>query len=205
MCKYFKYVKEINTSKLRKFHQDYRDWAHSYLDYGCGDVSISLVQWFPPAARHVKFNVDGSCSMHSNIMGGSGAIRNHEGKWFLGFSSSFGVGSAVEAEFFAMEQGLLLAWNEGFRSVVLECDCLEAMQIITESLVVRYQRISKVVSRIRKLLARCWVVHISFIHSETNLLADFMTRKCALSGSSLKIWVIAPTGASDFLVLDVLA
>ncbi|KAF1877979.1 hypothetical protein Lal_00039786 [Lupinus albus] len=50
----------------------------------------------------------------------------------------------VEAELFEMEQGFFLAWDENFRFIMPECDCLEAVQIIRESLMVRYHRISEV-------------------------------------------------------------
>ncbi|OIW17262.1 hypothetical protein TanjilG_22374 [Lupinus angustifolius] len=43
--------------------------------------------------------------MRSNLMGGGGAIRNHEERWLLCFSVCFEVGIPIKAEFIAIEQG----------------------------------------------------------------------------------------------------
>ncbi|KAF1887149.1 hypothetical protein Lal_00040746 [Lupinus albus] len=80
--------------------------------------NTSMVQWRRPVRGQVKLNIDGSCTRGTNIMGGGSATRNHEGRWLSGFSATFEVYSHIIAEALAMEHGLNLAWNLGFKEIV---------------------------------------------------------------------------------------
>ncbi|KAF1862473.1 hypothetical protein Lal_00046569 [Lupinus albus] len=97
----------------------------------------------------VKINVDDSCIRDSSVMGGGGVLQDHEGKWLSGLSANFGVGSLILAELMAMDQGLKLTRNLGCKQIILECDCLEAVQIISEDIHIRLQPIRKVVYEVR--------------------------------------------------------
>ncbi|KAF1877616.1 hypothetical protein Lal_00040333 [Lupinus albus] len=59
-----------------------------------------------------------------------GAIRDHEDCWLSDFSVNFGVGSPILTKLLPVEHGLNLAWNLGFKGIILESDCQETVQII---------------------------------------------------------------------------
>ena len=54
--------------------------------------------WCPPATGVLKLNVDGSCKIPEMHAGAGALIRDHTGKWRLGFMHSIGVCSILESE-----------------------------------------------------------------------------------------------------------
>ncbi|KAE9614458.1 hypothetical protein Lal_00012188 [Lupinus albus] len=107
-------------------------------------------------------------------MGEGGAIRDHDDHLLSGFCVNFGVGSPILAELLAMEHGLKLAWDLGFKKVILESDCLEAMQVIRDGVLICLDNILLVVSNVRTWLSRNWMVEVKFVDRDVNKVADFM-------------------------------
>lgn len=64
----------------------------------------------------------------SNMMGTGGLIRSSKGDWITGFSCFEGGG--MLAELLAVRRGLQLAWESGFRNVVLEIDSQEVVSLL---------------------------------------------------------------------------
>ncbi|KAF1879364.1 hypothetical protein Lal_00005830 [Lupinus albus] len=156
---------------------------------GGGEITPSLCRPFP---GQVKLNVDGSCIRGTNVMGGGGVIRDHEGRWLSSFSANFGVGSPILVELLAMEHGLNLAWDLGFKEIILESDCLEAVQIIPDGVRICLDNILLHVSNVRTWLTRNWMVEVKFVVREANKVADFMVKLGSHSSTILKIWSSAP-------------
>ncbi|KAF1859238.1 hypothetical protein Lal_00009822 [Lupinus albus] len=82
-------------------------------------------------------------------MGGGGAIRDHACKWSSRFSTNFGVGLLILVELLAINHGLKLAWNMWFKQIILECNCFEVVQIITDDVQVLFHQILEMVCDIR--------------------------------------------------------
>ncbi|XP_019457635.1 PREDICTED: uncharacterized protein LOC109358024 [Lupinus angustifolius] len=158
--------------------------------------------WQRPDIGTIKINVDGSCIRSSLIMGGGGVIRDHAGQWLSGFSANFGVGSAILAELLAMDHGLKLAWELGFKKVHLESDCLEAVHLLSSGIHIRHQKILKVVSVVRSWLSRDWIVEVDFVVREANQVADFMARIGSHSSDKLRIWSTVPIDCQMYMVQD---
>jgi len=81
-----------------------------------------------PTQGVVKINTDGASSGNPGEAGIGGLLRNSDGMWMVGFVQRIGFATALVAELWAMEQGLKLAWERGFRSVLgspLQHDFLE--------------------------------------------------------------------------------
>ncbi|KAJ1418600.1 Ribonuclease H-like superfamily [Sesbania bispinosa] len=84
-------------------------------------------RWTPPPVGVTKLNVDGSWFPHLNRMGAGGVLSDDSSAWLLGFSAFLGPESAMEAELWAICEGLHLAWSHGYRSVVVESDASEVV------------------------------------------------------------------------------
>ncbi|KAL6527506.1 ubiquitin-specific protease ubp15 [Orobanche gracilis] len=166
------------------------------------DESSQVGLWRLPDYGQVKFNVDGSCSFTQFFMGGGGVLRDHNGIWIAGFSSSYGFGSAIQAECLAMEDGLKLAWNLGFRNVIMECDCMELVQIINDNLPTRLTTVAGVVKRIRSWLKRDWLVQVSFVVREVNMVADFLAKEGRTNSDGFKEWSSPPSAVLHLLDQD---
>ncbi|XP_019433714.1 PREDICTED: uncharacterized protein LOC109340466 [Lupinus angustifolius] len=112
------------------------------------------ITWRRPNEGQVKVNVDGSCVRSLKDMGGDGTIRDHTCNWLSVFSTNFGIGLPIVVELLAMDQGLKLVWNMGFKKVIVENDCLEAIQIILVGVHIRIHQIFSVISEVRVWLSR---------------------------------------------------
>ncbi|KAL4325431.1 hypothetical protein GQ457_11G002310 [Hibiscus cannabinus] len=87
--------------------------------------------WTRPRTGWIKVNVDASVSMVDRFVGAGGALRDDSGAWLSGYARYVGRCDALLAELWAIHDGLLLAWDLGFRFVELESDCLGAVRHIT--------------------------------------------------------------------------
>nr|KYP72823.1 Putative ribonuclease H protein At1g65750 family [Cajanus cajan] len=129
--------------------------------------------WRPPEHPWVKLNMDGSWLSDISAMGMGGAIRDWAGMWRGGFSRGALTGDALRAKLLALEDGLSLCWEGGFRKVSCECDCLEAVTLFQDRSTDRdyLHKHYDVIRRIKCMLDRDWVVYVSHIPREINLVA----------------------------------
>ncbi|KAK8572563.1 hypothetical protein V6N12_028616 [Hibiscus sabdariffa] len=58
-----------------------------------------------------------------------GVVRNNNGCWLVGFAKFIGLCSVLDAKLWRAYLGLIEARNMGVRKVVLEMDCLEAVNL----------------------------------------------------------------------------
>ncbi|XP_058008206.1 uncharacterized protein LOC110665397 [Hevea brasiliensis] len=82
------------------------------------------------------FNATSLIPMEGNLHGDRvehdiwGACRDAAGNWLFAFVASYGVSSVLVAEIWSMHKGLRLAYDRGYRRVILECDNLTAIHHI---------------------------------------------------------------------------
>ena len=57
-----------------------------------------------------------------------GVIRDWMGRWIVGFARNIGYYSAYLAELGGAVEGLVIAWKEGFKKIVLEADSQTLIQ-----------------------------------------------------------------------------
>lgn len=88
------------------------------------------VVWLPPADGTIKVNVDGSSFGNPGRAGYGGLVRNNLGEWICGFYGSCGVADNLTTEIYAIMHGLDLAWNRGYRDVILETDSKSAIDLL---------------------------------------------------------------------------
>lgn len=81
----------------------------------------------------VKDNVDGSALDNLGRASAGELSRVHKGKWLTRFMFHIGTCSNMAVELFGIEKGLTLAWDYGYRQVVLETDSLEGMYMTNNS------------------------------------------------------------------------
>ncbi|MCI11085.1 ribonuclease H protein [Trifolium medium] len=92
---------------------------------------IRQVRWHPPPEGFIKMNVDESSIGNPGNAGFRGLLRNDRGNWIHGFSGSCGRASNLLTELSAIWSGLQLAWDLGYRSIVLESDSQAALDLIS--------------------------------------------------------------------------
>ncbi|KAF1898310.1 hypothetical protein Lal_00033077 [Lupinus albus] len=111
-------------------------------------------------------------------------------------------GSCIKDLVLWVEEGLRLAWNLGCKQIILEYDCLEAIQIISEDIHIRLQQIGKVVYEVRSWLSRDWLAEINFVVHEANQVANFMSKLGSHSSEQLRTCDFAPLACHYYLAQD---
>ncbi|KAK4274299.1 hypothetical protein QN277_017543 [Acacia crassicarpa] len=132
-------------------------------------------RWTPPPFGWVKVSVDGAVARSSGKAGCGGVIRNHRGEWLIGFNQNLGMAGVVESEEWAILMGLRMAWEKGFRKVILETDSkimIDRLRIGREDI-----NCSLVLLQIRNFLNRLWEVELQFVCRSQNGLADAMAKE----------------------------
>ena len=118
-------VVSLIRSSVREFHTIFA--MHQSLS----PPSLCL-HWVPPPVYSVKLNCDASWFPPSGYAGFGCIIRNPDGCWLKGCTGKVEVCSVLFAELYAIWRGLLLAWESGFREVICETDCLEALFLVNQ-------------------------------------------------------------------------
>lgn len=121
--------------------------------------------WSKPVSSTVKINVDGSVTACDDIASAGGLIRDESGLWLHGFMLNIGSTSVLLAELWAIYHGLLVCWNLGFRTVLLESDSVKALQQVIHFMQTNETGIS-LVRAIGMLLQREWNCSLSHVHRE---------------------------------------
>jgi len=123
----------------------------------------------------VKLNVDGCCNGNPGNAGYGGLFRDVEGKWLGGFYGSLGLATNVRAELYAICQGLIAAWDLGYRTMLVETDSLEAINLIKEANI-EDCAYSGLLADIRSLMQRNW--SLDLIHSlrQDNACANMLSK-----------------------------
>jgi len=122
----------------------------------------------------IKLSVDGCCNGNPGNAGYGGLFRDVEGKWLGGFFGSLGLATNVKAELFAICQGLITAWDLGYRTVLVESDSLEAINLIEAN--IEDCAYGGLLADIRSLMQRNW--SLDLIHSlrQDNACADILSK-----------------------------
>ncbi|GLT67934.1 hypothetical protein SLA2020_402070 [Shorea laevis] len=131
------------------------------------------VGWDPPPSGFVKLNVDGSARGSPGPSAAGGCCRDASGNWLFGFNQQLGDGHAIRVELFALWKGMELAWNMGFRHVIVETDSLLVVQKLQSSSTA-ITSLTYWVQRCKSLMERDWTCVIRHVFREQNFCADAM-------------------------------
>ncbi|KAK8995182.1 hypothetical protein V6N11_069627 [Hibiscus sabdariffa] len=111
-------------------------WVKHYSDCvarGTGSASgsqseplervVSCLDW-------VILNVDGAVPMPMSNGSIGGLFRNCGGDWIMGFAKAVGHVNSLQAELWALFEGLSLAWKQGFEKVLVRSDSKQAVDFV---------------------------------------------------------------------------
>ncbi|KAE8692317.1 Detected protein of unknown function [Hibiscus syriacus] len=78
--------------------------------------------------------------------------------------------SVVDAELWGIFSGLTIAWERGFRQVILESDCKDAVAVVQAQ--PRVNGVLPMVPHIQELVRRDWIIHSRYVPRESNRVAS---------------------------------
>lgn len=109
--------------------------------------------------------------------------------------------SIILTELWDLYQGLILAWNRGIKSLLVEADSL-CMTQLWENQDDTLNALSPLVKSIKALLAQNWQVFVHNIDRKTNIAADFLATLALSLPLGLRILPISPPGVKVWLRSD---
>ena len=165
-------VVSLIRSSVREFHTIFA--MHQSLS----PPSLCL-HWVPPPVYSVKLNCDASWFPPSGYAGFGCIIRNPDGCWLKGCTGKVEVCSVLFAELYAIWRGLLLAWESGFREVICETDCLEALFLVNQRMLSKDIPEWDLAKHIQEVMNWNWRVSILLIQRTANSVADCMAKAAA--------------------------
>ncbi|CAN1743216.1 Putative ribonuclease H protein At1g65750 [Linum perenne] len=134
------------------------------------------VAWEPGRQGWVVLNSDGSVLHPSSKAAAGGLIRDELGRCLMAFSYNLGRCSITRAELRGAVHGLSIAWNLGYRRVLVQMDSAAAIAILEAKGEIDHQHAMEVI-QYRELLTRDWTVKIKHIYREANKAADSLANR----------------------------
>ena len=80
------------------------------------------INWRTPPRGWIKININGASKGNPGLAGCGGIIHDEEARWIGGFTCNLGICGPFMAKMWGSFYGLKLAWELGFRSILLESD-----------------------------------------------------------------------------------
>ncbi|XP_038688673.1 uncharacterized protein LOC119987842 [Tripterygium wilfordii] len=151
-----------------------------------GMYGLQMIGWSPPPQGWVTLNTDGCSKGEHGAAGAGGLLRDYRGVWLKGFFANIGSCGSIEAELWAAIHGLRLAWEEGFRQVILETDSYMVADWLNKQSVPKLS-LSNLISVCRKLVHQAWEVKAIHVYRERNRVTDFLASESLNHGNGLTI------------------
>lgn len=159
------------------------------------------IGWKPPPDAWLKCNTDGSVRGPTNSAGCGGVCRDHHGNWVFGFSRNLGSSNVLWTELWAIFTMVTLAWDRGWRRIMVESDSLVAVNLINEGCAILHPYAS-LVNQIRVFLARDWNVVCVHILREANQVADCLANESHVLSLGLHCSETPPPSCLNLLFFD---
>ena len=173
---------------IRQILHDAKHWKSWALH---SQENTAMLQDVPRRKVPCLF-VDGSWNTGLKRMDCGGMLTDVDGNWLSGFSVSFGHGNAFLSELLAIEHGLRLAWNLGYRELVCATDCRDAITALNTLDTTSFWA-SHTLSRIKDMLHWDWTVTLESISRNNNLVADALACAASRDGSPHCVWRFPPS------------
>ena len=97
-----------------------------------------------------------------------GILQNITREWIARFSLNMGFATNNIAELGAIRQGLMLAWELGFKYIQLEINSITVLSWLTEVTSIYPLNVFPLICDCRSLMGQEWDVRVCHIYRETN-------------------------------------
>ena len=136
------------------------------------------------------------------MAGAGGLLHDSSGIWISGFSLNMVIATNNVAELAAVRQGLLLAWELGFKFIQFEIDFVTVLSWLSN---INYTYPPNVVSLIcdcRSLMEKAWEVQAHHIYCEADGCAEALAKRGIHQQHLLSIYTTCPSFVYHCLVRD---
>ncbi|KAK8520058.1 hypothetical protein V6N12_004021 [Hibiscus sabdariffa] len=159
-------------------------WAKHYFDSVVRQLaspSVSRPVWNPRASLGsgwTYLNVDGAVSVPSHESRIGGLIRSSAGDWIVGFAKAIGRSDVLQAELWAIFEGISLAWEYGFDRLLIHSDSKQAVELVNSTTAVSSGlSLVRAIYRLRQLH---WNTEVIWVSRDENHHADALAKLVSL-------------------------
>jgi len=159
------------------------------------------VRWIKPPLSWYKLNSDGSSLGNPGRVGGGGLIRDDKGDWIKGYVRNIGHNTSIDAELWAVRDGLGLCSALKLPTVIIELDAKLIVDLLQKE--DGHQNcIGALVSDCKSELGAIPMVQIQHCYQEVNKCADALARRGALLSQDFVVFLDPLVEVSLLLSLD---
>ena len=150
-----------------------------YLYLACLDKTIKIrnpriIKWIAPLEPFIKLNTDDSVIGNPGMAGAGNLLRNNASARISGFSLNMGITSNNIAVG-VVQQGLILAWELGFKFIHLEINSMTVLSWLTTKNDISPDAIL-LLCDCRNLVEHDWTVQVCHIFREANGCTDALAK-----------------------------
>lgn len=197
--------KEEVISEAKRFA-----WGWSSANIACegslkqaSTKEVVNVSWQAPPMGWLKCNVDGSSQDKGCRAACAGVFRDPIGEWQGAFMRNLGSSNTLLMELWGILSALELAWDRGFRRLIIECDSAVAVQLISKECLPCHLQ-WRMVQKIKEWCSREWEIQIQHVFREGNMLADWLAKFAQCHPLGLQ-WLSQPPKECLLILQDDLA
>ncbi|KAK9986891.1 hypothetical protein SO802_031842 [Lithocarpus litseifolius] len=121
--------------------------------------------------------MDGSALANPGRAGVRGLLRDISSLWISGFSLSMGITTNNMAKLGVVCQGLMMAWDLGFKFIQLELDFVIVLSWLTATTENFLLDVFPLICNCRSLIERAWVVQACHVYYEANECANALAKR----------------------------
>ncbi|KAK8600649.1 hypothetical protein V6N12_050502 [Hibiscus sabdariffa] len=118
----------------------------------------------------------------------------------MGFAKAIGHTNSLQAELWALFEGLSLSWKQGFEKVFVRSDSKQVVDLVNSPSAA--SSVLSLVHSIHRLRQRSWATFVSWIPRNNNRPADAMAKLASFSDVSLHVFLELPLGVDLLLHND---
>ncbi|KAE8661549.1 hypothetical protein F3Y22_tig00113725pilonHSYRG00943 [Hibiscus syriacus] len=150
--------------------------------------------WEPLSMGTFYLNTDGSVDQNNRGSAG-GVLRDHLGSFIMGFNRNLGTTTVIQSKLWGILQGLSLAWDRGFRHVILQNESSDAFKMLTSA---SPNSLLTLVRTIFELINRNWRVDFKLIRKEANMVVDSLAKIDDGCTHAIRIFYVCPSDIQRF-------
>ncbi|CAN1147840.1 Putative ribonuclease H protein At1g65750, partial [Linum perenne] len=159
-----------------------RHWTLTIGEALILDQSITLgpttklvvdVSWMPPPPEWVTLTSDGSVIPETGRAATRGMFRDADGRCLAAFSMNLWNCLITRAELRGAMTGIHIAWDRGFRRIIVQLDSRVAFKLLLGDGEDSHQHSSEIAS-FREMLDRDWMIKVDHIYREGNRATDYL-------------------------------
>lgn len=130
--------------------------------------------WKAPPLGWIKLNFDGAVSLDNQHAPIGGVLQDANVNWLWGYAIMFASSSIFKVKARTMLDGLILAWDKGFKKVEVECDNMLLVELLHSGRGANGKIVE--VCLIHQMLQRGWEVCVRYVLRDANVVADAMAK-----------------------------